>query len=135
MAKFQVIRPWFGVKMGQIVDLEKVHPALAANVRPVAVDAQDNAGEAADIVAKAHAEAVDLIEKARAEANGEIHAAVTEAQAERDKIIANANAQAEAIIADARAAAEAMEKVEPKGDLTPATPDATADKAKATKPK
>lgn len=111
MAKFQVIRPWFGVTMGQIVDLEKVHPALAANVRPVAVDAQDDSEQAAGIVAKAHAEG--------------------------DAIIAEAHKQADAIIAEARSAAESFvpATVEQTGDLTPATPDATADKAKATKPK
>lgn len=135
MAKYQVIRPWFGVKMGQIVDLEKVHPALAANVRPVAADAPDNAGEAADIVAKARIEADNLRQETEAELNVKIHAAIDEARVERDKIIAEAHKQADAIIAEARAAAEALEKVEQKGDLTPATPDATADKAKVTKPK
>ncbi len=43
MAKYEVIRPWYGVKMGQIVSLPKLHPALKPNVRPLR-------GEAAELV-------------------------------------------------------------------------------------
>lgn len=43
MAKYEVIRPWYGVKAGQIVSLPKLHPALKPNVRPLR-------GEAAELV-------------------------------------------------------------------------------------
>lgn len=41
--KYEVIRPWHGVKAGQIVELAKLHPALKANVRPLR-------GQAAELV-------------------------------------------------------------------------------------
>lgn len=43
MAKYEVIRPWHGVKVGQVVELAKLHPALKPNVRPLR-------GEAAKLV-------------------------------------------------------------------------------------
>lgn len=33
MPKYLVINPWHGVKEGQTVELEKLHPAIAPNVR------------------------------------------------------------------------------------------------------
>lgn len=33
MAKYEVVRPWFGVKAGQVVELKELHPALNSNVR------------------------------------------------------------------------------------------------------
>ena len=33
MAKYEVVRPWFGVKLGQVVEMEELHPALKSNVR------------------------------------------------------------------------------------------------------
>lgn len=33
MAKYEVIRPWFGVNLGDVVELEKLNPALKSNVR------------------------------------------------------------------------------------------------------
>ncbi|WP_421531979.1 hypothetical protein [Lelliottia amnigena] len=33
MAKYEVVRPWFGVKAGDVVELETLHPALKSNVR------------------------------------------------------------------------------------------------------
>ena len=41
--KYEVIRPWHGVKLGQIVNLPELHPALKSNVRPLR-------GEAAELV-------------------------------------------------------------------------------------
>ncbi|MDT4872351.1 hypothetical protein FQZ97_1075290 [compost metagenome] len=38
-----MIRPWFGVKRGDVVELESVHHALLPNVRPLV-------GEAAELV-------------------------------------------------------------------------------------
>ena len=35
MAKYEVIRPWNGVIVGDVLKLEKLHPALKANVRPM----------------------------------------------------------------------------------------------------
>ena len=43
MAKYEVIRPWHGVQVGQIVNLDKLHPALKSNVRPLR-------GEVAELV-------------------------------------------------------------------------------------
>ncbi|WP_444878426.1 hypothetical protein ACSR9G_01800 [Citrobacter koseri] len=33
MAKYEVVRPWFGVKVGDVVELEELHPVLKSNVR------------------------------------------------------------------------------------------------------
>ncbi|AVO84234.1 hypothetical protein QCD10_001849 [Enterobacter hormaechei] len=33
MAKYEVVRAWFGVKVGQLVELKELHPALKSNVR------------------------------------------------------------------------------------------------------
>ncbi|MFL7889389.1 hypothetical protein [Enterobacter pseudoroggenkampii] len=33
MAKYEVVRSWFGVKVGQVVELKELHPALKSNVR------------------------------------------------------------------------------------------------------
>lgn len=33
MAKYEVIRPWHGVKRGDVVEIEKLHSALKSNVR------------------------------------------------------------------------------------------------------
>lgn len=33
MAKYEVVRPWNGVKQGDVIELKNLHPALASNVR------------------------------------------------------------------------------------------------------
>ncbi|MEQ9888838.1 glycoprotein [Pectobacterium zantedeschiae] len=33
MQKYEVIRPWHGVKSGDVVELATLHPALESNVR------------------------------------------------------------------------------------------------------
>ena len=33
MAKYEVVRPWNGVALGQVVEIENLHPALKSNVR------------------------------------------------------------------------------------------------------
>lgn len=43
MPKYEVVKPWHGVKAGDVVVLDTVHPALKANVRPLR-------GEAAELV-------------------------------------------------------------------------------------
>jgi len=35
MAKYEVVHPWFGVRRGDVVELETVHPALKPNIRPL----------------------------------------------------------------------------------------------------
>ena len=35
MAKYEVVRPWHGVAIGDVVEFEKLHPALKANVHPL----------------------------------------------------------------------------------------------------
>ncbi|EBG1763891.1 hypothetical protein LEJ92_15070 [Salmonella enterica] len=32
MAKYEVVRPWFGVKVGDVVELKELHPALKSHV-------------------------------------------------------------------------------------------------------
>ncbi len=141
MAKYQVIRPWHGVKMGQVVNLDKVHPALRANVMRVGDGAPKDSDAASRLVAAAQAEADALRQTTEAELTQKIAEAVEQARAEAEGIIADANAEAERIVAEARATAESFVQGEigetgeaPK--LTPATPDATTGKAKpATKTK
>lgn len=33
--KYEVIRPWHGVKKGEVVTLKSLHPSLKPNVRPI----------------------------------------------------------------------------------------------------
>ena len=33
MAKYEVIRPWHGVVLGDVIELKDLHPALEPNVR------------------------------------------------------------------------------------------------------
>lgn len=33
MDKYEVVRPWNGVKVGDVVELKELHPALKSNVR------------------------------------------------------------------------------------------------------
>lgn len=35
MTRYEVIRPWHGVRAGDVVELEVLHPSLRASVRPV----------------------------------------------------------------------------------------------------
>ncbi|MGT5975017.1 glycoprotein [Escherichia coli] len=35
MAKYEVIKPWHGVKSGEIVDIETLHPSLKPHVRMI----------------------------------------------------------------------------------------------------
>lgn len=43
MPKYEVVKPWHGVKAGDVVVLDKLHPALKANVRAMK-------GEAGELV-------------------------------------------------------------------------------------
>ncbi|MCI2809385.1 hypothetical protein [Eoetvoesiella caeni] len=108
MAKYQVVRPWFGVAMGQIVTLKEVHPALRANVMLVSEGAPKESDAAAKVLDAARAEAQSIIDAAKAEGQA---------------IIDAARAEVESLIAS---------EVAETASLTPATPDATSDKPKAT---
>lgn len=33
MAKYEVVRPWHGVKVGDVVEVEELHPAMKSNLR------------------------------------------------------------------------------------------------------
>lgn len=35
MPKYEVVRPWHGVKKGDVVEIKNLHPALKSNVRPL----------------------------------------------------------------------------------------------------
>lgn len=41
--KYEVIKPWHGVKLGDVVELKKLHPSLRAHVRKLT-------GEVAELV-------------------------------------------------------------------------------------
>lgn len=43
MARYEVVRPWHGVKLGDVFETEKLHPSLKSNVRPIK-------GQAAELV-------------------------------------------------------------------------------------
>lgn len=121
MAKYQVVRAWHGVTVGQVVEMEKVHSSLKANVIPLAQVAPA-ADEAGDLLKQAQAEIDAMREQAQAELAQRVEEAKKEAQAEADRIISEATAEAERIKQDAQQKA---------GELTPATPDAASKQAKA----
>lgn len=35
MSKYEVVRPWVGVNLGDTVEFETLHPSLVPNVRPL----------------------------------------------------------------------------------------------------
>lgn len=35
MAKYEVVKPWIGVALGDTVELDTLHPSLVPNVRPL----------------------------------------------------------------------------------------------------
>nr|MBO2511805.1 hypothetical protein [Gammaproteobacteria bacterium] len=39
MAKYEVVKPWHGVKAGDVVEIKTLHPALKPNVRALPGDA------------------------------------------------------------------------------------------------
>jgi len=121
MPQYQVIIPWQGVKKGQIVKMDKVHPALQANVLEVGASV-NTPDDPAKLLEQAQAEANAL----RSQTEDELAKRVAEAQAQ-------VQAEAKAIIDDAKAEAERIkaEAVKQAGDLTPATPEATTKSTKA----
>ncbi|MGO1254801.1 hypothetical protein LQZ44_11995 [Alcaligenes nematophilus] len=121
MAKYQVVRAWHGVTVGQVVEMEKVHPSLKANVIPL-TQAAPVSDEAGDLLKQAKAEIDAMRERAQAELAQRVEEAKQETQAEADRIISEATAEAERIKQDAQQKA---------GELTPATPDAGSKQTKA----
>lgn len=136
MAKYRVTRPWAGVSMGQVIELSDVHPSIKPNLMPVSEGVSD-ADQASDIITQAHATAEALRKDTETELSKQIAVAVDGARAEAQAIVEAAQAEAQKIIVDARTEAETFLSgaVEQTTKLVPATPDATADKAKVTKTK
>jgi len=71
--KYVVNIPWNGVKKGQVVEFEKLHPALKANVSPyvefdTSEDEEKAKSVAEQIIADAKAEAEKILTDAKAEA-------------------------------------------------------------------
>lgn len=121
MAKYQVVRAWHGVTVGQVVEMAHVHPSLKANVIPLTQVAPVS-DEAGDLLKQALAEIDAMRERAQTELAQRVEEAKQEAQAEADRIISEATADAERIKQDAQQKA---------GELTPATPDAGSKQTKA----
>ena len=112
MPKYQVIRPWNGVEKGAMLTLERVHPALAANVMEIA-----DGGAVGNVTVDVKAIATEQAERIIAEAKATIDKMASAARAEAEQIVAQAHTEAEQI----RAAAESAGA---QGTLTPATPGA-----------
>lgn len=89
--RYEVVRPWAGVSLGDVIDLdpEKIHPAIKSNIRQVVKAAKPKTDEADKVLADARAQAEGI-------------------KAEADKVLADARAQAEKILTDAYAEAEAL---------------------------
>lgn len=50
MAKYQVKKAWYGVKVGQVVELEKLHPSLKSHV--IELTEQDDEGNQVELTTK-----------------------------------------------------------------------------------
>lgn len=103
MKKFQVTRAWPGVEVGQVIELDRIHPSLAAHV--VAVRDEGEGDEA---------KAVGIVDEARAEA-GRI---LAEANLQATEIVNGAYVKAEEVMTKANQVAEDKAKAA----LAPATP-------------
>ncbi|MBV7482521.1 hypothetical protein [Bordetella sp. BOR01] len=112
MAKYQVIRPWNGVKKGAVLTLDRVHPALAANVMEIT-----DGGRAGHVTVDVAAIATEQANRIIAEAKETIDKMVSAARTEADRIVADGHAEAERIRAEAAGGGAG-------GTLTPATPGA-----------
>lgn len=60
--KYMVNIPWHGVEKGQVLELEKVHPSLKANVVPIpeGLEAGEAEGKAKEILLEAEKKAGEL---------------------------------------------------------------------------
>nr|WP_315528290.1 hypothetical protein [uncultured Achromobacter sp.] len=122
MAKYQVVIPWSGVRAGQIVDLNEVHPSIEANVRKVG--SESSAGTlSVDVRAIASEEA----ERIMAQAKLAVEGISSDARAEAERIVSAAQEEADRILQEAREEAgriRAAATGAQSGNLTPATPGA-----------
>jgi len=123
MAKYQVVIPWSGVRVGQIVDLTEVHPSIEANVRKVGGDAKIGA-LSVDLGATATEEAERILQQAKRAVEG----MVADARVEAERIVGAAQEEADRILNSAREEADRIRAAAasggPSGELTPATPGA-----------
>lgn len=101
MPKYEVIRPWHGVSLGQVFETDRLHPALKSNVREVKTAVGRVEVDVA-VIAKQEAE------KALADAAHQIDSMLSDARATAETIVADARAQADQIRADAAAASGAL---------------------------
>ena len=44
MKRYRVVRPWFGVQVGDEVETDSLHPALASHVEPIGHDEKPQKG-------------------------------------------------------------------------------------------
>lgn len=102
--RYEVVRPWAGVSLGDVIDLdpEKIHPAIKSNIRKVvkAAKATGNAAEVEKLLTEAEAKLKSTIaeaDKVLADAKAEAEQIVKDARAEADSIMLNAHAEAEAL--------------------------------------
>lgn len=65
--KYEVTRAWNGVEVGQIIEVENLHPALRANVRKVGAKAATSE-DGSDLIADAKKQAAKIIDDAKVEA-------------------------------------------------------------------
>lgn len=97
MPKYEVIKPWHGVRAGQIVELKEVHESLAANVRAVGDGADDGEDGADQVLASARKEAQEIIAEARS--------ILDDAKTGAAKLLDEARAGAAAVLDEAKAQA------------------------------
>lgn len=116
MPKVEVIRPWNGVRRGQVLVLKEIPAALRANVREIGEQAAPAGPVEIDI--QAHID--EAVRQALDGTRSDIIRMLDNARREADEIVFAAHEEAGRIRAEAQAAAE------PAGQLTPATPGAAA---------
>lgn len=120
--KFEVIRAWAGVELGDVIDLDpaKIHPAIKANIRPVTKakakgdDGAAAAAEAASIVNAAGEQAEKLLTEAKEAATKAAEKLIADAKVEAEQIVKEARTAADKVLTDAYAEIEA-EKTKAKG--------------------
>lgn len=86
-AKYQVTRAWPGVEVGQVIELDRIHPSLAAHVVAVRDEGEGDEAKAVGIVDEARAETGHIL----AEANQQAADIVNEAYVKAEEVMAKAN--------------------------------------------
>lgn len=97
MPKYEVIKPWHGVRAGQIVELKEVHESLVANVRAVGEGAPEDEGSTDLVLDSARREAQEIIAEARS--------ILDDAKTGAAKLLDDARSGAVAILDEAKAQA------------------------------